>query len=316
MLDLADKPLISRTQTSHLPAVMLLVATVAWGFGFTWAKEAQSAINERAGLPAGAGFGPLVLLAARFLASSLILVIAIPACRSGWTRTGILRACILGAMLGLGMILQHLGLDRTSEAVSAFLTSLTILFVPILMTVMLRRPPRALFWLAVAIATAGVWLMTGATPQGFGVGELLGLSCAIVYSFYLIVVNAIIPRETPWRMTLGMFVVAGILALLTCLFIDRPESLSRVRDAAADSRVGLNFALLVIFPTIGSYALMNLYQPMLDPTRAALIYLMEPIFASLYAWIAVDRALEPVAIAGAVLIIAANALVELLPSRR
>ena len=81
------------------------------------------------------------------------------------------RSIVLGAMLSCGMIVQHLGLDRTSEAVSAFLTSLTILFVPLILTLALRKPPAPVMWLGVVIATAGVWLMTGAAPSGFGVGE-------------------------------------------------------------------------------------------------------------------------------------------------
>ena len=68
-----------------------------------------------------------------------------------------------------------LGLDRTSEAVSAFLTSLTVVFVPLLMVVIVRRPPRAALWLPVGLAALGIWLMTGAAPTGFGVGEVLGL---------------------------------------------------------------------------------------------------------------------------------------------
>ena len=308
-------PAVEPTRRAHVAAAMLLLATVAWGFGFTWAKASQTTINTHLGLAPDASFGPLIVLAARFLVAGLVLLVVVPSARRGWSLRGFGYAAILGSMLGVGMILQHLGLARTSEAVAAFLTSLTILFVPILMTVALRRPPAPIFWVAVLLATLGVWLMTGATPGGFGIGELFGVGCAIVFSVYLITTNAIIPRDDAWRMTVGMFVIAGLLTLLACAFVPHGAS----RDSLAlvrDPRVMVNFLLLVLFPTIFSYAVMNLYQPRLDPTRAALIYLMEPIFASVYAWAARGATLTMTAILGAALILTANALVEFLSSRR
>ena len=53
----------------------------------------------------------------------------------------------------------------------------------------------------------------------------------------------------------------------------------------------------------------------LDPTRAALIYLAEQIFAALYAYVAVGRTLSLIALFGAGLILAANVLVEVLERR-
>src|SRR5439155_9871590 len=137
---------------------------------------------------------------ARFTLASLVWLALFPAARRGWTWRSAGRATLIGVLLGAGLIVQHLGLDRTSEAVSAFLTSLTILFVPLMMTAALRRPPRAPLWVGVTVATLGVWLMTGASPAGFGRGELLGLLCAFVYSLYILAIDHIVPIENPWPM--------------------------------------------------------------------------------------------------------------------
>src|SRR5207253_2740481 len=126
-------PVMDRDRAARA-TLALLGACLFWGGSFTWAKDAMTTINARAGAAAG-------------------------------------------AMMG-----QQLGLDRTSQAVSAFLTSLSILFVPLLMLLVLRRPPPAALWLGVALAGAGIWLMTGAAPGGFGPGELLGLCCSILFS--------------------------------------------------------------------------------------------------------------------------------------
>lgn len=313
LAELSAPPATGPPRAQHMAVFMLLLATVAWGFGFTWGKEAQSAVNLRGGLSADASFGPMFLLAARFLLGSLLLLILAPAARGGWSIASLNRSVVLGLLLGSGMILQHLGLARSTEAVTAFLTSLTILFVPLLAIVILRRPPRPVFWLAVIIATAGVWMMTGAAPSGFGIGEVLGTGCAIVFSFYILAVNALVPRDNVWRMTAGMFLVAGALCLVASAFVPGPATWAPIWH---DPRIVMSFLLLLIFPTMFSYVVMNVYQPRIEATHAALIYLIEPIFASIYAWVARGAGLTTIAIIGAILILAANALVELLSKRR
>ncbi|HWE04516.1 MAG TPA: DMT family transporter, partial [Tepidisphaeraceae bacterium] len=300
-------------------SLALLLATVFWGCGFTWAKAGASAVHKAATLPDGSSFGPVFLLAWRFTAGGIIWLLLFPAARRGWTRRGAARSAGVGALLALGLILQHIGLDSTSEAVSAFLTSLTILFVPLLLTFAMKKPPRPLLWMGVALATAGIWLMTGATPSGFGKGEFLGLACALAFSVYILAVNAAAAHDTPWRMTAGQFIVVGLICFLICGLI--PGGAKNIRPAMMEhilSRwdVWVNVILLAVFPTIAAFGLLTHFQPRLDPTQAALLYLIEPIVAASYAAIAVHHLIDRRAAAGAALILVANALVELLSSRR
>ena len=295
------------------PSLALLAATLFWGFGFTWAKMGGAAVNAAMGLADGAYVGPLFLLGWRFVLASLLWAVLFREARTGWTIRSALRGALLGTLLGAGLVLQHIGLDRTSEAVAAFLTALTIVFVPLLMTLVVRKPPTALQWGGVVVATLGVWLMTGATPSGFGVGEVLGLSAAMVFSAYIIAVNTIVPNENPARMALGQFAGTGLMTIVACLFVHAgPEALAQTPRVIGAPVVWINLALLVVFTTIGSFGLLNFFQPKVDPTRAALIYLVEPIFAAGYAYIATGRGpTSAVEITGALLILLANVVVEL-----
>ena len=67
---------------------------------------------------------------------------------------------------------------------------------------------------------------------------------------------------------------------------------------------------------IGGFGLMVLYQPLLNPARAALIYLTEPIFAAGYAYLFAGRSMSQQAIVGASLILLANGLVEWMEQRK
>jgi drug/metabolite transporter (DMT)-like permease len=301
----------------HRAAAALLLATVFWGCGFTWAKAAGEAVHRAVGLPDGSAFGPIYILGWRFTLAALAVFLLFRDARGGWSWRGVRRITYVGVLLAAGLVVQHLGLDRTSEAVSAFLTSLTILFVPLILTVALRRPPAPVMWLGV-LATAGVWLMTGAAPGGFGAGEALGLACALAFSLYLLAVNAASKWEHAWRMSAGQFLVVGILCFATAALLGGRQGIGGAAMARAFTSgrdMWLNVLLLTAFPTLGAFSLLNHYQPKLDPTRAALIYLIEPIVAAAYAWVAAGRALDAMTLAGATLILAANGLVEVLSAR-
>jgi drug/metabolite transporter (DMT)-like permease len=296
----------------------LLLATLFWGCAFTWAKSAGAAVNFAMGLGPGALLGPIWILGARFTFAGLIWLAIFPDSRRFWTWSVLGRTLVLGGCLATGMIIQHLGLDRTSEAVSAFLTSLTILFVPLIMTLVLKRSPAPAVWLGVALATAGVWLMTGASPTGFGTGEVLGICCAITYSIDIIAINALVTQRDVSRLTAGQFLTIGLISIATCLFLPGGRASlapSQVTALFSRGQIGTNAALLTIFPSICAFGLQFTFQPRIDPTRAALIYLVEPIFAALYAMIASGRRLSSIALAGAGLILIANLLAEMLQSR-
>jgi len=296
--------------------IALVGSCLFWGGSFTWAKNAMTAINLRAGAAPGAALGPMLLIAWRFAIAGALWLAIFPAARRGWSWRSAGRAALLGCLFTVAMMAQQLGLDRTSEAVSAFLTSLSILFVPLLMLLALRRPPPAVLWIGVALATAGIWLMTGATPSGFGTGELLGLACSILFSIYLLAMNALVARDAPWRMAGAQFLVIGIASAILLIAFDPSARDPRVLMIPFSHEVLPNLSLLVTFATLGGFGLMVLYQPKLDPARAALIYLTEPIFAAAYAWMFAGSSLARPAIAGAALILIANALVEWMEQRR
>ena len=306
-------------QSKRNAVIALVVATFFWGCGFTWAKHAGEVVNELTGAGAGAVIGPVWVLTIRFFAAGVLWLIMFRSARRGWSWDLVYRSFILGLTLTLGMVVQHLGLDRTTEATSAFLTSLTILFVPLMMTLILRKPPPAAVWIGVVLAAAGVWILTGGADARVGLGEALGIGCAVAYSINIIAINKFVTADNVMPITAGQFLVLALLCFLICLIV--PHGLATLMPAESirmlkHPAVSINVALMTVFVSMCAFGLQFRFQPRIDPTRAALLYLFEPIFAALYAWIAIGRTMTRNAIVGAALILVANAVVELLQSRR
>jgi drug/metabolite transporter (DMT)-like permease len=258
----------------------------------------------------------LLLLSWRFLLAGLLWVILFPAARKGWTAASLGRAALLGLPFTFAMILQHMGLTHTTEAVNAFLTSLNVLFVPLLIAAITFRLPNRGLWLSIGIAVAGIWLLSAAGQAGVGIGEALGVACSILFSVHIILINTLLSKDSPARMVGGQFLFTGITMLAVTLIANRASRQPAVLFLPFTSQLLPDFGLLVIVSTVLAFGLMIFFQPKVDPTRAALIYLTEPVFAAAYAWIFAGKALSAGQVAGATLIIVANSLVEWISRHR
>jgi len=299
---------------------MLLLACVIWGMGFNWNKLAQQVLGDRLAEvfaePSLVALGPAAFLAIRFILATILWALLFPGSLRGWNRRTAIGGLTTGVFLSSGTLLQHYGLAHTSESLSAFLTSLTVLFTPLLAVFVLRQRVSGWLWLCVGCATAGVALMTLFRQEaGFDRGALLGLLCAVVFSGYMLALDYFGKRDDRSRLTLAQLVAATAVFVVFALVFPGGTKLLDVAGVAdaMNTRTFLILLLLTTAPgTIIPFGLMFRYQPDTTPTRAALTYLSEPIFATAYAWIAVGTIITPGAILGAGLIFVGNLLAEFL----
>lgn len=318
MIDRPAPTIIDRQRERHA-VLMLLIACVLWGVSFNWSKEAQSLIGHRlaeaAGDPRLESLGPSAFLAIRFFLAVLLWAVVFPASWRGWSTRTVWAGVWGGVMLGGGMLFQHYGLARTSESLSAFLTSLTVLFTPVMAFVGFRHHVPGRLWVSVFFATVGVALMTLNREEGrFDAGALLGLLCAVVFSGHILFVDAVGKSESPWRFALGQFAAAAMVFGAYSVWQCRESGLPSMAVWGTTLNSGslwIFMGLSLVFATLGSFGLMFTFQPRTSPTRAALIYLSEPVFATVYAWLMTGRGITIAAMVGAGLIMAANGLAEL-----
>jgi len=300
-------PAIARS--TRRPILMLVLAALLWGMGFAWAKNVGAAVNVAANLPESAVLGPTLTLALRFGLAGVLWMMLFPSSRRGWTPATWGRGLVLGAVLALGVILQHLGLARSSEATIAFLTNLTVVFVPIIVAIVVRQLPKIQLLCAIPFALVGIWLLTGAKASGLSVGEWFGVGCAVAFSFELVLLNWLIPKDSPMRLTGLMFAVTAIASFAFALA--SPGFLQIDWWQLCTPGIVGQFMLLTLLTTLLAFGLMNVYQPQVDTTRAAIVYLFEPIFAATFAWMVQGASMTHLALVGAGLILIANGVAEI-----
>ena len=118
-----------------------------------------------------------------------------------------------GVALFSGYGLQTVGLQYTSTSNSAFLTGLFVVFTPLLAAGLLRRAPGPAALAGVALATAGLFLLTGARVA-VSAGDALTFGCALAFAVHILVLGEVTGRFHPVRLnTVQLVVVAAGSAL-------------------------------------------------------------------------------------------------------
>jgi drug/metabolite transporter (DMT)-like permease len=262
----------------------LLGVTVLWGCTFIWMKQSLNAAERVLGRTGGASV-VTAYLALRFTFAAAALALW-PRARRGLTRGAWRGGAALGVILFAGFLLQMLGLESVSPPVSAFLTSLYVVFAAVITAMIRRARPHLPFLLGVLLATFGAGFIEGPPHLTFGTAEWLTVGCALVFALHILVTDKVTKAHAPLAVTIAMFAWTSALAIAALpLAMLRPGSPSAAELAAVvvDPGFAVPLALAIVFATVLALSLMNQFQRELDPVRAAILFALEPIWTTLIA---------------------------------
>jgi drug/metabolite transporter (DMT)-like permease len=255
--------------TTRRPSTLgadLALAGAAFMFGSTFlVMQDAVAVDEVEVVP---------FLVLRF--SFALLVLAPLAVRAGRPAPGLGRAGLMaGGALTAGYVLQTVGLQHTTTSVSAFLTYLLVVFVPLLSAVVARRPPTPATMAGVVVAVVGLVLLLAAAgaggPIGLGFGEVLTLGCAVAFAAHILVLGDVAPRFDVVHLTTAQLAaVVGLLAL--------PAVLGGGMSFPVE--VWLAAAYTGFFATALAFGLQVWGQRRVSASRTALVLMLEPVFAA------------------------------------
>jgi drug/metabolite transporter (DMT)-like permease len=210
---------------------------------------------------------------------------------------------IAGLALLSGFVLQTFGLEHTTASSSAFVTYLLVVMVPVMTAILSRRLPTAATVIGVLLAMVGLLLLSGG-PSGFGIGELLTLACAVGFAAHIVVLSRTAHLHDAVRLTFWQILTVGVACLIPGAFLGGYSFGADVWFAAAFCGLGA---------TAGAFFLMVWGQRVVPGTQAALVLLLEPVFAGVLGYASGER-LGWAGLAGALLILIAILVSEVVPA--
>jgi len=280
----------------------LVVMTLIWGATFITVKRALADAST------------LLFLTIRFAAAAFVLALVF---RNYWRkdfRAGNLGISIRGGVLaGLclfgGYVFQTVGLRYTTASKAAFITGFTTPMVAVLSSIVYRRAPQLIEVLGVAVAFLGMALMTIPSDRfQIGAGDLIVSGCAVAYAFHILVTG-----RFAGQVNMGIFMVTQIA---TCAVVGA-VTFWWVEPVRIHWSPPLIAALVVtsLLATALGFSIQTWAQRWSSPTRTALFFTMEPVFAWITSYLLAGEVLSGRGAAGAALILAGVLMVELKPFR-
>ena len=268
----------------------LLGVAAMWGISFVWMKDILDKQDVYS------------FLTSRFIVASLVMLILRPKVIKHFNRELITKGLLIGIALGSGYIFQTLGLDRTTPALTGFITGLYVVLTPVISFLLFREHLSKEAWLFVALATAGLGVLS---LKGFsiGLGEMLVLISALLFAVHIILLSRWSKGLDAYALTVMQLIGCSLLSLV-------PTSLHGF-TAPPDRQVWAVIFFTAIFATAVAFVIQTWSQARVSATKVAVILTMEVVFAAFFS-VAMGR--EPMTlrlgIGGAMVLVAMVAIVQ------
>jgi drug/metabolite transporter (DMT)-like permease len=272
--------------------LILVFCTLIWAATFPIAKQGLRDAS------------PIVLIALRFW---IALVIFYPFCRTEVRRIDgrtAQRGTILGILLFGGFLTQTIGLHYTTASKSAFITSLLVVFTPIFQLILETKPPQAGNIIGVILVSSGLYVLTAPQGDGFNCGDVLTLGAAVLYALYLVYLDMITRSHSFMQLTFLQIGVTALLASSSLYVLEKPY-------LYWTGNLVLSLAYLAILATLLALYLITKHQCQTTPTRSAVIFSLEPLFAAIFSNLMLGEKFGIVALAGGSIILAGLLVSEL-----
>ncbi|MGN0719292.1 MAG: DMT family transporter [Anaerovoracaceae bacterium] len=221
-------------------------------------------------------------------------------------------AIIGGICCGLALFvassLQQFGVSYTTAGKAGFITTLYVVFVPIL-SLLLRKKVRPIMWICVALGAVGLYLLC-MTDASFSLqfGDMLVLLCAVAFAVHILVIDHFSPKADGVKISCVQFLVSGVLGII-CMFIFETPDLGNI----------LACWLPILYAGVLScgvaYTLQVVAQADADPTAASLILCLESVFAVISGAILLHESMSPRELMGCAVIFAA-VIISNLPEKK
>jgi drug/metabolite transporter (DMT)-like permease len=264
----------------------LFIAATIWGVSFLVVKDALPNIRV------------LHLLCLRFLLASILLVpISQMSLRKLWQEKGAMR---VGLVLFVAFAFQTTGLRSTTPSRSAFLTALSIVFVPLIQWAWKRHLVQMHQMMAIIVATVGLILLylpsLGATS--FVLGDLLSLLSGFFFGLHFIVAEDALQSRSSVSVVALQSITVMLLAAPSFL-VDRPSP----EEFSARS-IGAVLFTGVLASGV-AFWLQLFAQKRVSAVEASLTLALEPVIASAASFMAgVEKVSLAVILGGAFLLAA------------
>ena len=214
---------------------------------------------------------------------------------------------VCGIALFVASGLQQVGLVYTSAGKAGFITAMYIVLVPVL-GLFLKQKPSPAAWLSVALAVAGLYLLSCVGVAEVNIGDILLMICACAFAVQITLIDRMAGSLNGLRLNCVQSLVCAVLSALVMALTESPD----IGNIAA-CWLPLGYAGILSMGV--AYSLQIIGQRHVEPTPASLIMSLESVFALLFGWLLLDETMAGYELIGCGLVFAA-VLLSQIPAKK
>ena len=243
----------------------MIATTMIWGITFVMVKDA---LNDAP---------PFIFATLRFGLAFIMGLLYLNSKVKNINMKEIFGGIICGFLLFCGYGFQNFGLILTTPSKSAFITSVSVIFVPIFLVLFKLEKVANKIWLIVLFATLGLYILLNPMGGGINLGDMLTFGCALSFAFHVIYQDIYVNQniDVTRFFTIQVFFVFLFSFLSSFIFEDYGTVIISQRLLVAVSVTG-------ILATFVAIILMIWAQTVLSATKTAIYLSLEPVFAALF----------------------------------
>ncbi len=264
----------------------LLLATVsmAWGTSYIFMKLGVD------GLP------PLTIVAMRCGIAFIIMAAIFFKKIANVSRQTLKYSAIVGALLcGIFIGLLY-GVKATTASAAGFLTSTTVIIVPIIQAFITRKMPSKKVIAGVIVVSIGLFLLAGGNIFSLDFGALYCLIAALLYAIHIIVTNRFAQEVDTLQLGIYQLGFSALYAVVGTFLFETPA----LPHTSVEWIAVLGLA--VICSAYG-FVMQPIAQKYTTPESTGFLFSLEPIFSGIFAFIFLNENIGTKGYFGAALIL-------------
>ena len=247
-----------------LAQLSMVVTTMIWGITFVMVKDA---LNDAP---------PYMFASLRFGIAFILGLVYVNKGIKNITDVEMLGGLFCGFCLFVGYAFQNFGLMETTPSRSAFITSVSVILVPLILVLFRMKRVNTRIWIAVVLAIVGLYILLNPTGGGVNIGDILTFGCAVSFAAHVIMQDKYLSK--------GASISKLFLIQIMFVTIFSCASVFIFEDMIINISERLIIALLVtgILATFVAIMFMVWAQTILGPNQTAILLSLEPVFAALF----------------------------------